>query len=197
MQVPLIQFQVKTDPIGSWVAPVATFVSFQQPWSEPVRKPRLDKQRIAVMSSGLFAPVLDPSSQLFPGVAAWSRPLETPVRVRLSLRTGLQQFTSYFSMLPPPASIIGWFAPLREPVWPKKGLRRHLQQFLAWEPRLLPTPNVTATISAIETNADDAEFDVQVGEDAPLIDRTGISVSITEIPAGSDGGVSFREQEPT
>ena len=69
-----------------------------------------------------------------------------------------------------------------------------LQQTLAMPVRHLPMPNVTAVLSAIESNTDVAEFGVNVYDDEPSPpSQEGAKVTIYEVITGDEGAASIRE----
>lgn len=195
------QFQIIAEPPPSTFPAIQFFESdWHLPWSEPVRF-RVDPRRqIALIVSGLFAPVLNPDTQITQDFESkWHFPWSEPKRFRASLGAYRSPFAStFFDNTPNPSNLIqGWFQEFRGPVWPKKGLGSRYQQVLAYHPRMLPPPNVTITMSMVEVNTDDAEFDVWVYTEPPVpIDLTAVNVSVTEIPAGGTGGsVSLKETE--
>ncbi len=192
------QYQGKAEVPPSSLPPIPGFESaFHQPWSEPVRFKVVPRLAIALIASGLFAPVLNPSTQITQFFESrWHQPWSEPVRVKPRLITGAQQFHStFFDILPKPANQIqGWFQHLREPVWPKKGLRSYLQQTLAYHPRILPPANVTLRLATTETNLDVAQFGIDVFTSPPVpIDLTAVEVSITEIVDGNNANASIKE----
>lgn len=194
------QFQQKAEPPPGAFLGVLQFESDKHyPWSEPVRFRIVPRLRIALAVSGLFAPVLSDTQLTGTFESRWHYPWSEPVRLPKRLITGSQQFhTTFFDILPKPGNQIqGWFQEFRGPVWPRKGLRAYLQQTLAYHPRMLPPPNVTIIIPAIEINTDRAEFDIWAYDEPPVpIDLTAVNVSITEVPAESGGSVSITEDEP-
>lgn len=154
---------------------------WHEPWSEPVRIPlrtRPGAQPYLFFHPNPFVPF------------GWVYPYSEPVRQKPGLLSALQQATTYDSELfPQPAELIQWFNNLSEPVRDLKvGLAVRLQMTLAAPERILPTPNVTVTIDAIEDNQDQAEFGIEVSDAAD----TAI-VSIEEIPYQSDAVLSIRE----
>lgn len=190
----VFQFQGKTEPPFSAFGPIIQFESWHSPLSEPVRFKIVPQLRVALIASGLFAPVLNPETQLIQFFESrWHQPWSEPVRVKLRLRTGANQFSSsFFDNTPNPSNQLqGWYNWFENPVWPKKGLKSYLQQTLAYHPRYLPPPNVTIRISAIETNSDAADFDVWVYDELPVpIDLTAVDVSISEVIVDGSGAIS-------
>jgi hypothetical protein len=75
-------------------------------------------------------------------------PIDKPVRVPVRLMPSEQQFAAFY---PTPVVPFSWFEPLSEPVRVPARLMPSEQQFSAAPPRLLPNPNITGTLAAIET----------------------------------------------
>jgi len=193
------QYQVKAEaPFGATLTPLIPLLesTWHQPWSEPVRFRISPRLKVVLSASGLFAPVLNPGTQIIQFFESrWHYPWSEPVRVRLRLRAGANLFSSLPSpVVPNPGNQVqGWYQELRNPVWPKKGLGSKLQQTTAHPPRLLPTPNITVIMQAVETNADVADFRFSVHDDLPpAADLTAVNVAITEI-VGEDAVVSIKE----
>lgn len=126
-------------PNPTTVTPFAWFM----PLSEPVRsRSGLKSQQQAFFS---FNPVPLVSFSWFAGL---SKPSTV---ARPGLLPSQQQFTA-FHPTPSPFVASGWFQPLSDPiVRTRSGLKPSQQQFLAWLPRLLPNPNITGILSALET----------------------------------------------
>lgn len=126
-------------PNPTTVTPFAWFM----PLSEPVRsRSGLKSQQQPFLS---FNPV--------PVVPfSWFSALSKPsIVARPGLLPSQQQFTA-FHPTPSPFVASGWFQPLSDPiVRTRRGLKPSQQQFLAWLPRLLPNPNVSGVLSALET----------------------------------------------
>ncbi len=128
---------------------------------------------------------------------AWSE----PVRVKPGLWAAHQVAQDYWNPDTPPTPIvttIGWFSPLAELPRPKPGLATQYQWSFTAPARVLPTPNITGILNAIET-ADVAQFGgiifnppfgalVGIIEDAvpntpssPVVSLASVSVSIREV----------------
>lgn len=157
------------------------------PWSEPVRFRVIHESLIA--SGGTLNP-----DQPFPP-ATWFAELNQPVQLPRRLHAALNPFMGPFVIQPPGSATLiqGWFMELAEPVWPKPGLGARYQQSFAYHPRLLPTPTVTATMSAVEINSDDATFGVNITSGSTVSGQYRALVTITEIQAQNSAGVSIRE----
>jgi len=110
--------------------------------SEPVR---VKRGTHAARQQFLAAPPFPPIVSF-----GWMEQLSEPVRTKPGLRPGAQQFIAF---VPNPVDVtpFSWFSALSEPVRVKPGLRAAAQQFLAAPTRLLPTPTVFGTLSALET----------------------------------------------
>lgn len=154
-------------------------------WSEPVRKkPGLGAHLHQVDS--LQVPVVPLVSSFIP----WFAPLSEPVRVKPAIRTGDQPFFS-LEPEPPEAMEMPWYSWWSEPVRQKIGFKAWLQQTTAYPPRLLPTPNVTVTMAATETDTDVAQFVINAyNGGSTTIPGQGAQVSIEEIPIPGNSPVS-------
>jgi len=226
-----IQYQVIAQPPAQSVQPGKTNAApWLYAWSEPVRQKINGQLAVALIASGLFAPVfvqtIEPGAS---NAAPWIYPWSTPVRFKTSVLAGDQPFFSYgdqkpvvsfsyYNWLSEPVrqkpglgawlqdydslktpiipsganQIEGWYIWLTEPVRQPVGLRAWLQQFLAYHPRILPPSNVTAVMSAKETNNDVALFGINVYSSiTPTINAVLANVSIVEIPAVQGGNLSI------
>ena len=192
------QYQIKTEaPLGTFQA-IASFEStFHQPWSEPVRQKINPVLAVALITSGLIAPVLNPNTQITQNYESrWHQGWSEPVRIKPALRTGLHPFTNFVNVISIPDVRLVKFQWLAEPVRQKRGLLPWLQQTITTPPRLLPPANVTMTMAATETNTDTALFDFWVyTAPSPALDLTDVEVSITEIPAADNASASIKEIE--
>lgn len=177
LQEPTPQQQGETVFADKWI----------YPWSEPVRFRTLHTSLI--VSGGLW------HSQPIPPINPWFMPLSEPVREPQRLHAALNPYQGPFVLQPPGSAtlILGWFTWLSEPVRELQGLRAPYQEVLAYHPRVLPTPNVTLTLDATETNTDDATFGINITASSTASGTGSASVSITEIPAMSQGAMSIRE----
>lgn len=193
----IFQYQIKTE-IPFFQGSIPGFEStWHQQWSEPVRVRINPRLAIALIASGLFAPVLNPNSQITQNFESrWHYAWSEPVRLKRGTHPGLQSFSAFIDspVFQLDARIVRYL-PLSEPVWPKKGLKQQLQQTLAMPPRLLPTPNVIARMAATETNRDIALFGIDIGDNVPkpYVLFAGANVTVTEIPAISGGALSIEE----
>lgn len=123
------QLPQATPPLFSWFAPL----------SEPVRvRPGLApaQQQFSAFNPQPFVPF------------SWFEPLAEPVRKLPALNAAQVPFTTFN---PQPFVPHDWYVPLSEPVRKRQGLDAARQQFLAAPSRLLPNPNVTGTLSAVES----------------------------------------------
>ncbi len=122
------------------VIPLGRLTTWFAPLSEPVRLPA----RLPEGEQQFTA--LNP----LPRVSfSWFGWLPEPVRVPARLPEDEQQFAAW--TFAPSQISIGWFKMLEEPVRLPPRFRDSLRQFYVGPDRLLPTPNITATFSAIET----------------------------------------------
>lgn len=114
---------------------------------------------------------------------AWFSWLSEPVRIKAGLKAYLQKVeTQDTRWIPAPATLIeGWFNWLSEPKRFQKGLGAPYQLDYASHPRVLPPPNVTATINTIEINGDIPLIAVNVVKSNP---PATANVSIVEIGNG-------------
>lgn len=183
-----IQYQIKTDPTEAFLSAVPQFESaWHYPWSEPVRiKPGVRAHLHPFETQGTdFIPH---PQNLLEGWYAW---LSEPKRFKPLLITSDQPF--FFNEPQPPVfDTVNWFKWFSEPVRFKQGLSTQLQQFLAYHPRLLPKPNVTATLLTKEIDADSAILAVNliISPDTSVVSAT---VSIAEV-LGGNSGISVVEQ---
>ncbi len=129
--------------VGPSTAEIITLDKWFQALSQPVR----------------FLPGLRASQQqafvppdLFPFVPfSWFNGLSIPaLRYRPQLSAGQQQFLA-FQPAPSPFVATGWFMALSEPARKLQGLDAARQQFLASPSRLLPNPNITGVLHAVES----------------------------------------------
>lgn len=138
---------------------------WHQPWSEPVRvKPRLH----AALNPYYFA---EPLSLTNVATKIWHQPLSEPVRVKPRLHAALNPY--YFAE---PFSLTGvetkieakWHYAWSEPVRLsfRKSINTASQKAYFAPDRLLPTPQVTGTMNAAETNND--IFDAAVNVYTPI-----------------------------
>lgn len=113
----------------------------------------------------------------------WRQWLSEPVRLKPGLSVTLQPaFTSDSRWILELPQFYRWFNWLSEPVRFKQGLSVTLQQTLAYHPRILPKPNVTATLSAFELNNDAATLAIYVIQSQPAVSA---KVSIVETGGGT------------
>lgn len=152
-------------------------------WSEPVRTKRIHVSRIV---SGL---TWNPQQPL-PPTSIWFRPLSEPVRLKVGLRARYHPYsTQDTDFIPKPNALFGsWYPPLTEPVRQRIWLKAPYDPDFFYHPRVLPTPDVLVTMDTTEINGDVYMIGVQVSDAAD----TAV-VSIEEIPAGNDAGLSIRE----
>ncbi len=161
------------------------------PWSEPVRFKAGLAPYLQQFYTNDTTPI--PTGRNM----AWYAPFPTPVWPPNGLKFYLQRdFTMDAQWIPSTGTLLeGWYNWFGEPVREKLGLRAHLQQFLAYHPRILPTPNVTATWASVEINEDVALIGVWVYSGSqPSGGVNSANVSITEVPAGNSGAVSIEEE---
>ncbi len=127
---------------------------------------------------------------------AWFANFTEPVREKVGTKAALQQaFTADWEFVPGTGEALdGWYVWYSEPVRALAGLKPYLQQYIAYHPRILPNPNVTGTMNAIETNADVAIFAINVyNSGSTASSGQGARVSIVEVPASGGDPVSIRE----
>jgi len=160
---PLFQYQAHTEPV---ILPTGRIESLHhQPWSEPVVKAKIG---------------LRPDLQQFlaqcprpPLVSfSWFEELSKPsVLAKPGILSDLPPFFFEDTKLIPDASkfLEGWFNWYSEPVRFKQGLSAPLQQFFTYPPRLLPTPNVSISLSAFEVNTDIPLFALNVIQSQPAV----------------------------
>lgn len=148
--------------------------------SEPVRqKPGL----LAALQQfdALQAPVVPQVASFIP----WYAPFADPVRLKPGLLAANQAFFFYGPEFPEDLDV-DWYHPFSEPKRFKPGLRADLQQFFAYHPRILPNPDVTATMAATETNADVFLGAINVYNGGGTTPGQGAKVSIVEIGPDND-----------
>lgn len=189
------QYQAIAQPPSPRAQPGATNAApWLFPWSEPVRTRIAPSLAIALAASGLFA--LVPFSGLIPGprnAAPWIYAWSEPVRIKRALPPTEQHFFE-FEPEPPIAMAMPWYSGFSEPVRFKLGLAHYLQVSFTGPARLLPTPNITATMNAKETGKDIALFGINVFNPSPsAASLQGARVAITIIPAIEGGNVSIEK----
>ena len=113
----------------------------------------------------------------------WLNWLSEPVRLKPGLLTHLQRTdTQDTRWLPLSSTIIqGWYTWLSEPKRFLRGLGPSYQVGYTAHPRVLPTPNVTITVTAVELNGDIPAIAVNVVKSNPAVSAR---VSIVEIGNG-------------
>lgn len=172
------QFPLGGGPYG-FVAP--TDVKWFAQFSEPVRFKRAPRAAVAInnqtlafnpqpiVSFGWFGSLSQPTFRQKPGLPGyeqqfialnpnpfvsfgWFAELSKPQKLdRPGLRVSLQQFTSLDTAVIPVSRLMQWYANLSDPVRQKVGLKAPLQQAYAGPARLLPNPQITGVMSAVET----------------------------------------------
>lgn len=120
---------------------------FVDKWINQWREPLRFKGIFRGMPTGAQQAIA-PSPQPFVSFG-WFAKLDEPiVKKKIGLREGSQRF---HTGSPLPFVSFGWFRPQTElPPLPKVGLSARLQMFLARPPRVLPTPTISGSMSAIE-----------------------------------------------
>lgn len=181
--IQVTQYQIKTEPPAQSVQPGQTNAApWLYPWSEPVRpKPGLGARFQQFTSLG--TPNIPGTATFLQG---WYVPFSEPVRLKRGIPS-IEQHYFEFEPEPPEFLDIPWYGRLSEPVRFKPGLRAHLQQALAQPPRILPTPNVTATMAATETDTDVflGAINVYSGGSANIPGQ-GANVSLEEVQIPND-----------
>lgn len=110
------QYQQLAEPVLTPATPSKNESVFHFPWSEPVRQKIAPALAIALMTSGLIAPVLDPNTQVTQNFESrWHYPWSEPVRIKpaLPVQEHLFHALNPVQSFAPPCS---WFAPLSDPV---------------------------------------------------------------------------------
>lgn len=159
------------------IIPVIPSYGWYAPLSLPTTRPKLPARHQQVAA---FWP--------FPAISmGWFVELSKPQTLKKKgIDPSRQQFQTFTALVPGSATLLqGWYNWFSEPVRFKKGIRANLQQVSAYPPRLLPTPNVTVTLSAIETNTDEALIAIRV---FPYNPPASATVSIVEV--GDDGSAT-------
>jgi hypothetical protein len=163
-------------------------------FSEPVRtKPRLGThhhQTLAYVGAATQnAPNNNFAEQSY--FSKYAYPWSEPVRQKPGLKPALQQaYTNDYILIPIPPEPRSYMLQFSEPVRKLEGLKWYLQQTTALPPRLLPTPDVTGVLDAVEINGDVALIGISVYDGGVPGATASAQVSIIEIQAGvSLGGV--------
>lgn len=154
------------------------FVSFS--WFEPLTEPvRIKPINPAALRQDFFMQVA-PSPFVATGWFNW---LSEPKRFPRGLPAHLQRdFTRDAVWIPNVTTLIeGWFNWLSEPKRFPRGLAVQLQSDYTQHPRVLPTPNVTVILQALEVNSDHVQIAINVVKSNPPVSA---KVSITEIGTG-------------
>jgi len=151
--------------------------------SEPVRFRVIHTS--GIVSGGTWNP-----QQPLPPTSLWYANLSEPVRLPKGLRSWYQQFECDDAIPNPEPEHFSdaWVPQFTLPVWHLRGLRAWNHPFLFQPERVLPTPDITVTISATETSVDVYSEGIQVYEVADTA-----RVSIEEIAANNDAAASIRE----
>lgn len=163
---------------------------WHQPWSEPVR----EKPRALMAASGLYFVKAAPFGETVTE-DKWHQSWSLPVRIKPGMYAWRQRdFTIDAQIRPPPVPSIGYFMAFSQPYLVRE--MKLIPPEFFWEPRTLPPPfvTVTMTMATTEINSDVAEFGVNVSDPEPTPPSLeGASVAIVEIPANQDGALSIRE----
>jgi hypothetical protein len=158
-------------------------ISWLKPYDEPVRSKKGLQARYQV-SYTADTEVIPTSRNM-----AWYANYSEPVRFRPALRVALQQTFTIDTLLVP-TTTIAFLQPYGLPVRFKQGLSIRLQQTLAYHPRILPNPDVTMTMDAIETLIDEAEFVYDVAR------ATGMNARVSIIELRPDGTPLAQGNDP-
>src|SRR6266436_2437304 len=159
----LFQYQQHTEPVSTKPETV-TESRWHQPWSEPLRPKIAGRLAIALMASGLFAPVLDPDTQITQKFPKWYQPLSEPVRIKPALAVALQRAPTFYTGAAPfPETVTEsrWHQPWSEPVRTKPGLGAASQQAVAFYP--FPFPAITLNTGWLGNLSDAIRRKVDVG----------------------------------
>lgn len=154
--------------------------------SEPVRN-RLKAHRVALSASG----AIYVQANFVP--FGWIYPLSEPVRSKRWKSAAYYSAWFMDRFIPTGPGNFPWFQALSEPKRFKRGLLARYQKSFFGPDRLLPTPNVTMTMAATETNSDEALFALNVVGSSLTTGTPRAQVSITEVPIVSGGGVGIAE----
>lgn len=180
---------------GNFFTPASPFpeVVFEDrwhyPWSEPVR------QRQGLGPQYQQYNTLD-TQQIPTNVGmAWFGWLSEPVREKPGLGAWLQKTIALdVPVQPPAATLIQWFGWLSEPVREKIGLKAELQRAFTGPERLMPPPDITMTMNAVEINNDVFLGAINVYNSVtPVTGGQGAKVSIVEVAAAGGDPVSIWE----
>lgn len=188
MTLPFHQYQTHTEPVLG-VPEVVTESRWHQAWSEPVRFKRNPKAAAALAASGgVWAiPVVGETISPDKWFAQWS----LPVRFKRGLRAPYHPYLAHIPRIPDPGTLTEWYARLTEPVRLKVGLRGTYHPAYTGPSRHLPTPDVTAIMSALsDESLDLAEFAVYVYNS---VAQGRARVSVTEIPRPPNNPASVTE----
>lgn len=140
----------------------------------------------------LQQPVLTPAQITPVSVSAFYAPFGLPVWSRKMHASRVPYL--FLDPFPRQNPIPYWYYAWSEPVRERVGLRSIYQLSFVSPPRVLPTPDVTVVINATETNNDVALFGVVVYDNpGPTPGNAGAAVTIIELPAQDDAGISIRE----
>ena len=155
-------------------------------WFAPLGEPVRVRQRLKESNQSSIAFVFAPEVIT---TDKWFAHLSQPYLVRLFHASQQQAYTNDSELFPQPSELIQWFSNLSEPTRDLKvGLSARLQMSLAAPERVLPTPDVTVIMNAIEDNQDIFSAGVVTYNQA-----VRAVVSIEEIEVGDDAGLSIRE----
>lgn len=196
--MPLIQqfqYQSQTRPIFSGAETTAED-KWGFPWATPVRFKLEPRAAIALMASGAFQSNWLPT--IFEG--SWHYPWSQPVKEPLRLSTPNQRFffAEPFSLTGNDTTIeakwhYAWPEPIRLSY--RQSIRLGSQQAYTGPDRILPTPDVTATMSAFEINSDIFLGAINVYDSGGTTSSNqGARVSITETSPSNNSGMSIEEE---
>lgn len=163
------------------IFPIIPSFGYYANLSTPTTRPKLPAYEQQTLAYGTIKPVVS---------FGWFESLSEPKRFK-PRATDFQGQPYIIVPLPGPATgILGWYVWLSEPKRFKKGFPAEEQQVLAYHPRMLPTPDVTGIMNAIETNLDEMLMSLNVIQSGP---PDSAIVSIQEIFNGGSV-VSVRER---
>lgn len=159
------------------IIPIIPSYGWYAPLSIPTTRPKLHARHQQVVALWPF-PAIN---------IGWFNQLSIPQKLKKKgMEPRLQTTLALVVPLPGAATLLqGWYNWYSEPVRLKKGIRGHLQPSWTGPARLLPTPNVTITMSAFEINTDEALMAIRV---FPYNPPASATVSIVEI--GDDGSAT-------
>lgn len=200
------QYQVLASPVleGGETLTFNIESRWHQPWSEPVRFNINRQLAVALIVSGLTAPILTQDQLTEKFESRWHQTWSEPVRVSINPRLAVALANSGLTAPVPPVEIYvqglepPWHFPWSEPKRFKSGLGTHLQQYDLAQANIHANYILLSMHVTESPPTDTALFGIGIntGVPKPYIAIAKADVSIDEIQFFGGGAVSTSEPDP-